>query len=109
MIGLAAGRGFGGVERGGADGAPGKRIFRPSFYFSWSTRDLVKVLWFDGGGLCLFAKKIGERKIGLAASDECDSVPGELIRWQVSTQRNIITLIYNRLTEFLRTTRTLVR
>jgi hypothetical protein len=35
--------------------------------------------------------------------------PGELIRWQVLTQRNIITLVYNRLTEFLRATRTLVR
>jgi hypothetical protein len=41
-------------------------------------------------------KKIGERKIDLAASGEWDSVPGKLTRWQVSTQRNIITLVYNR-------------
>ena len=45
MIGLAAGTRIWivagatriyGVERDGADGAPGKSVFRSSFYFSWA-------------------------------------------------------------------------
>ena len=28
------------------------------FIFRWKRGDLIKVLWFDGDGLCLFAKKL---------------------------------------------------
>jgi hypothetical protein len=40
------------------------------FVFRGRRGDLIKMLWWDGDGLCLFAKTIGARKIHLAASDE---------------------------------------
>ena len=40
------------------------------FLFRGRRGDLIKMLWFDGDGLCLFAKTTGARKISLAASDE---------------------------------------
>jgi hypothetical protein len=43
------------------------------FLFRGRRGDLLKMLWFDGDGLCLFAKRPGAREIHLAASDERNS------------------------------------
>ena len=37
------------------------------FVFRGRRGDIVKVLWFDGDGLCLFSKRLGARPIYLAA------------------------------------------
>ena len=36
------------------------------FVFRGRRSDLVKVIWHDGQGACLFTKKLGERKVHLA-------------------------------------------
>ena len=40
------------------------------FVFRGKRGDLIKLLWWDGDGLCLFAKRLERGTIHLAASDE---------------------------------------
>ena len=40
------------------------------FVFRGKRGDLIKILWWDGVGSCLFAKRLGARAIYLAAIDE---------------------------------------
>ena len=48
-----------GVERDGADSAQREPVFGPRFcVFRGRRGDLIKMLWWDGDGLCLFAKRL---------------------------------------------------
>ena len=47
-----------GLERDGADGACGESLFRSRVLFRGKRGDLLKVLWWSGDGLCLFAKRL---------------------------------------------------
>jgi transposase len=40
------------------------------FVFRGRRGDLIKLLWFDGDGLCLFSKRLERGRFYLAASDE---------------------------------------
>ena len=40
-----------------------------SSFFAGRRGDIVKCLWFDGDGLCLFAKRLEKGQIHLAAGD----------------------------------------
>ena len=40
------------------------------FVFRGRRGDLVKLLWFDGDGMCLFAKRAGARPLRMAAGHE---------------------------------------
>ena len=44
------------------------------YVFRGKRGDLIKLLWWDGDGLCLFAKRLERGKIHVAASDEWDGV-----------------------------------
>ena len=44
------------------------------FVFRGKRGDLIKVLWWDGDGLCLFAKRLERGQIHLAASSEWNGV-----------------------------------
>ena len=44
------------------------------FLFRGRRGDLIKVLWFDGDGLCLFAKRLERGRFILATSDERNGV-----------------------------------
>ena len=44
------------------------------FVFRGRRGDLIKLLWWDGDGLCLFAKRLETREIYLAASGERNGV-----------------------------------
>ena len=83
MIGLAAGtriwivagvtdmrRGFVGLS-GMVQTALAENPFSGQvFVFRGKRGDLIKLLWWDGDGLCLFAKRLERGKIHLAASGE---------------------------------------
>ena len=44
------------------------------FVFRGRRGDLIKMLWWDGDGLCLFAKRLERGRFHLAASDKRNSV-----------------------------------
>ncbi len=45
-------------EWNGADNTSGESILGLRFVFRGRRGDLIKILWFDGDGLCLFAKRL---------------------------------------------------
>ena len=44
------------------------------FVFRGKRGDLIKLLWFDGDGLCLFQKRIGARSLRVAAGHKRNGV-----------------------------------
>lgn len=51
-------RGFCGLERDDTDGVGAEPIQRACVVFRGKRGDLIKLLWSDGDGLCLFAKRL---------------------------------------------------
>jgi len=63
-------RGFTGLSGMVQTGAAGNPFSGHVFVFRGRRGDLIKMLWWDGDGLCLFAKRIERGKFNLATSDQ---------------------------------------